>query len=71
MRIIVNAGGSKETLEIANSFKEYKTFKIIHQKKGGGKIKAINDCLSYIAEGLVFIMDADVYVSDNDLLIII
>lgn len=68
LKAIVNAGGSKETLEIANSFKNNETFTIIHQKKGGGKIKAINDCLSYVAEGLIFIMDADVYVSDNDLL---
>jgi len=68
LRAIVNAGGSNETIEIANSFKNNETFTIIHQKKGGGKIKAINDCLPYVAEGLIFIMDADVFVSDNDLL---
>lgn len=68
LRAIVNAGGSKETIEIANSFKKNDTFTIVYQEKGGGKIKAINDCLSYIEEGLIFIMDADVYVSDYDLL---
>lgn len=68
LRIIVNAGGSKETIEIANSFKKNKIFTIIYQKKGGGKIKAINDCLSCVKEGLIFIMDADVYVSDQDLI---
>jgi cellulose synthase/poly-beta-1,6-N-acetylglucosamine synthase-like glycosyltransferase len=59
-RVIVNAGGSKETLEIANSFKNNEIFTIIHQEKGGGKIKAINDCFPYIKEGLLFIMDADI-----------
>ena len=67
-RVIVNAGGSKETTDIANSFKKNDIFTIIYQEKGGGKLKAINDCLPYIKEGLVFIMDADVYITDQDLL---
>lgn len=67
-RVIVNAGGSKETIEIANSFRKNEAFTIVYQEKGGGKIKAINDCLPYVKEGLIFIMDADVYVSDYYLL---
>lgn len=67
-RVVVNAGGSKETIEISNSFKNDKAFTIIAQEQGGGKIKAINDCLPYVKEGLIFLMDADVYVSDYYLL---
>jgi len=54
LKVIINAGGSKETIEIANSYKMNKNFTVLHQDVGGGKIKAINDCLEYISEGVIF-----------------
>ena len=73
IKIIVNAGGNKETLDIANSFKKYDNFQILHQKGGAdrpslGKIKAVNDCLSYITEGIIYLIDADTYLRDEILL---
>ena len=67
IQVIINAGGSEETLEIANSFKHYKNFKILHQK-GGGKLKAINECFPHITEGIVYLIDADTLLSDEILL---
>ena len=67
LKIIVNAGGSEETINIANSFKKYENFKIIHQE-GGGKIKALNECLPYVTEGILYLVDADVYFTDETLL---
>lgn len=61
LNIIVNAGGSDETIKIANSFKNYKNFVIIYQEEGQGKIKAINDCLKHVSEGIIYLIDADIY----------
>ncbi len=68
LKVIINAGGSEETIKIANSFKNNKNYIIIYQKTGEGKIKAINDCLGYIAEGLIFLIDADIYLNDENLI---
>ncbi len=70
INVIVNAGGSEETLNIVDKFRKYDNFKILLQKGGKdrpslGKIKAINDCLEHISEGLVFFIDADAYVTDE------
>lgn len=65
LKIILNAGGSDETIKIANSFKKYKNFLIIYQEVGQGKIKAINDCLKHVSEGIVYLIDADIYLDDD------
>ena len=67
---IVNAGGSEETIEIANEFKQYDNFIILKQTKGKtraafGKIKAVNKCLNYISEGIIYLIDADCYLTDE------
>jgi len=64
-RVIVNAGGNEKTIQIAESFKEFDNFTILRQKSGEGKIKAINDCLAQVSNGIVFLIDADVYLNDN------
>jgi len=76
LKIIVNAGGNEETLEIAKSFERYENFIILHQKGGAnrpslGKIKAINECLEYVSEGFIYFIDADSYLNDEILLRII
>jgi len=71
LKVIVNAGGSEETLQIANSFKKFENFTIIYQEQGGGKIKAINDCLNYVSDGIVFILDSDNLLTDKLLLLMI
>ena len=68
LKVIVNAGGSNETLQIADSFRKFENFTIIYQEQGGGKIKAINDCLNYISNGIVCILDADGVLTDKLLL---
>jgi len=68
LKVIINAGGNKETIDIANSFKVNENFKILLQKKGGGKVKAINDSLSQVGAGLICLIDADIYLTDEDLL---
>ncbi|MFX0025159.1 MAG: glycosyltransferase [Candidatus Hermodarchaeota archaeon] len=65
LKVIINAGGSKPTIKIAESYKNLQNFEILYQKKGEGKIKAINDCLKYISEGVVYLIDADIYLDDN------
>jgi len=65
INVVINAGGSEETVNIANSFKVHDNFKVIYQEKGGGKIKAINNCLPLIKEGLVYFIDADIYITDE------
>jgi len=67
IKVIVNAGGNDETIKIANSFKKYKNFLILEQKQGG-KIKAINECMKYINEGIVYSIDADIFLTDEILL---
>jgi len=67
LKIIVNAGGSEETIKIADSFKSYNNFTIIRQKLGG-KIKALNDCIDHVSNGIVYSIDSDVILSDEILL---
>ncbi|HEC37432.1 MAG TPA: glycosyltransferase family 2 protein, partial [bacterium] len=68
IKVFINAGGSKETLDIADSFKNNNKFTLLYQKEGEGKIKAINDCLDYIFEGIIFLVDADIYLNDEILI---
>jgi len=68
INVIVNVGGNDETIKIAHSFKKYDNFKIIYQKLGEGKIKAINDCLNHISKGIVYLIDADIILTDNILI---
>ena len=67
LKIIVNAGGSEETIKIADSFKSYNNFTIIRQKPGG-KMKALNDCINHVSNGIVYSIDADVILTDEILL---
>ncbi len=76
LKVIINAGGNDETIKIANTFKQYDNFIILHQKFGAdrpslGKIRAINECLDYIKDGLIYFIDADAIVQDETLLRII
>ncbi len=73
LKVIVNAGGNEKTLNIVNSFQKYDNFKILVQKGGSsrasiGKIKALNECLEYIKEGIVYFIDADGYLNEEILL---
>ncbi|MHA1250813.1 MAG: glycosyltransferase [Candidatus Helarchaeota archaeon] len=73
LKVIVNAGGNEQTMDIVNSFKNHKNFTILHQKGGStrpslGKIKALNECINYVNEGLVYFIDADSYLTDEILL---
>ncbi len=65
IRVIISAGGSDKTIQIANSFKSEKNFVILYQRSGGGKIKAINECLEHVSEGLISIIDADIILTDK------
>jgi len=65
LKVIVNAGGSEETINIANSYKNDEKFTILYQKAGEGKLKAINDCLNYVTEGIVYLIDADIYLENK------
>ncbi|MFW9880213.1 MAG: glycosyltransferase [Candidatus Thorarchaeota archaeon] len=67
LKVIVNAGGSDETSKIANSFKKDIRFLILEQKLSG-KIRALNECLEHIDEGIVYSIDADVFLTDEVLL---
>jgi len=67
-KIIINAGGNQKTIEIANSYKKLEDVIVIFQDKGMGKIKAINDALKYVDEGIVYLLDADVLINDQLLL---
>lgn len=67
-RVILNVGGNQETIKIADSFKKYDNFIILKQQAGKGKIRAINDALSQIKEGIIFLMDADVQLNDQFLI---
>ena len=68
LKIIINAGGNEETINIANSFKKYENVVVLLQKQGGGKVKAINEGISHVSNGLICLIDADVYLKDLDLL---
>lgn len=67
LNIVVNAGGSQETKKIAELFKKYEKFTILQQKPGG-KMKALNECLDIISEGIVYSIDADTIINDEILL---
>ncbi|MFX1311244.1 MAG: glycosyltransferase [Promethearchaeota archaeon] len=64
LKVIVNAGGNDETLRIANSFSKFEYFIILEQKPEG-KMKALNDCLEQVNEGIIYSTDADVYFTDE------
>jgi len=70
LRVIVNAGGNEETINIANSFKSHDYFTVLHQTGGKdraalGKIHALNECLEHISEGILYLIDADCYLTDD------
>lgn len=70
IKVITNAGGNEETLQIAHSFKNVDNFVILHQKGGSdrpslGKIKAINECLDYVSHGIIYFIDADSNLNDD------
>ena len=73
IKTIVNAGGNDETIRIAESYKKYDNFIILRQEAGEdraalGKIKALNDSLNYVDEGVLFLTDADCLIEDEILL---
>ncbi|MFW9820741.1 MAG: glycosyltransferase [Candidatus Thorarchaeota archaeon] len=73
IKVITNAGGSDETFQIAQSFKSFDNFVILYQKGGSdrpslGKIKAINECLDHVSEGIIYFIDADSDINDDILL---
>ncbi|MFX0044035.1 MAG: glycosyltransferase, partial [Candidatus Hodarchaeota archaeon] len=73
LKVIVNAGGNEETINIANSFKKYDNFTILYQKSGKdraalGKIRALNECIDHVLEGILYLIDADCYITDDLLL---
>lgn len=75
IKAIVNAGGNSETINIAESFKKFDNFTILHQKRGKskyirgkGKIIALNECLDFVSEGILYLIDADCYLTDDILL---
>ncbi len=73
LKIIVNAGGNEETINIADSFKKHDNFLILKQSGGKekaslGKIKALNECLNEVTEGILYFIDADCYLTDEILL---
>jgi cellulose synthase/poly-beta-1,6-N-acetylglucosamine synthase-like glycosyltransferase len=65
-KIIINAGGNEKTIQIANSYRYKQNFEILHQKKGEGKIKAINDCLKYVKGGIIYLIDADIFLTKDN-----
>jgi len=71
LKVIINAGGSDYTNQIANKFKKFDNFTILHQKQGGGKLKAINECLNNVTNGIVCILDSDILITDINLLYMI
>jgi len=73
IKAIVNAGGDDTTINIAESFKKFENFKILRQTGGKsraafGKIRALNECLDHISEGILYFIDADCYLTDDLLL---
>ena len=67
LKVVVNAGGNEETKKIAESFRNYDNFTILQQKPGG-KMKALNECLNFISEGIIYSTDADIIITDEILL---
>ena len=73
IKVIVNAGGNEETIKNAELFGKKENFLILRQKGGAdrptlGKIKALNECLSHVSEGLIQFIDADAQITDELLL---
>jgi glycosyltransferase involved in cell wall biosynthesis len=73
LKVILNAGGNEKTIQIAKSFEKYKNFVILRQLGGAdrpslGKIKAINKCLDYVEEGIIYFIDADAIITDENIL---
>ena len=73
LKVVVNAGGDKKTIEIASSFGNFDNFLILLQESGTsraatGKIKALNNCLPHVDQGIVFLTDADVIFTDEIIL---
>jgi len=74
IRTIVNAGGDDKTIDIANEYKNNKNFIILKQEKGPyliqgqNKIRALNNCFEYVSEGILYLIDADCYLTDDILL---
>lgn len=64
-KIIISAGGNQRTIDIANLYSKNDEFKMIEQKKGGGKLKAINHCLKLVEKGIVCIIDSDILLNDD------
>ncbi|MBN1216059.1 MAG: glycosyltransferase [Candidatus Lokiarchaeota archaeon] len=76
LKIIINAGGNEQTIKIAEKFKKFDNFIILHQRFGAsrpslGKIRALNECLDHISEGLVYFIDADAIFEEETLLRVI
>ena len=67
LKVIISAGGNEETIQIANSFKKFNNFIILKQKPGG-KMKALNDCLKHVSDGIIYSIDADVILNNEILL---
>ncbi|MFW9882292.1 MAG: glycosyltransferase [Candidatus Thorarchaeota archaeon] len=65
LKVITNVGGSEKTLQIARSFDSYENLIILEQKEGYGKVKAINDALNKVFEGIVVFIDADIYLTND------
>jgi glycosyltransferase involved in cell wall biosynthesis len=73
IKVIVNAGGDQETINIARKFRKYDNFIILKQEGGKsraafGKIKALNESIDYVNEGILYFIDADCYLTDEILL---
>lgn len=73
IKVIINAGGNQETLDIVDYFKNYQNFIILHQTGGSirpslGKIRALNECIEYVKEGIAYFIDADSYLDDKILI---
>ena len=68
LKVIVNAGGNEETIQIAESFQKYNNFIIINQKEGGGKIKALNDAIKFVNEGIICLLDADIFLTNENVI---
>ncbi|MFX1237243.1 MAG: glycosyltransferase [Promethearchaeota archaeon] len=73
LRVIVNAGGDEQTIKTANYYKDDRRYVILLQEGGADrpslvKIKALNDCLLLVSEGIVYFIDADSTLNDEILL---
>ncbi|MBN1800581.1 MAG: glycosyltransferase [Candidatus Lokiarchaeota archaeon] len=65
LKVFINVGGNDKTIKIGTSFQNDNRFEILYQKRGEGKNKAINECLKKVTEGLIYIIDADIILTDD------